>query len=206
MNQLARPLALVTALALFGALGLAGCAPIEGTPRPIEDGPGGEPPDEPAGDGGLTTDVGGECLVGNWRFSQDELQGFYTAIGDASDLDVSIDGTAEIEFTETTYEYRIDFTLSFPLPNAGEASGTASGSVTGAYTATDGVITTVYDESNVTLSAEIAGIPMDLTDLENEIISEHPVNEATYHCEDGAPVINFVIPDGTHPVRLTAIE
>lgn len=208
MNRLARPAAVVPALAVFAAFGLAGCGAIDRAPIPIEEGAGEPVPDESAGrgDDGLTTDVGGACLVGNWQFSQEQLQGFYTAASDASGVDITIDGTAEIEFTETTYEYRIDFTLSFPLPDLGEVSGAASGSVSGDYTAADGVITTVHDESDVTLTADLAGKPIDLSDLENEIISEHPVNEANYHCEDGAPVIDFVIPDGTHPVRLTPIE
>ena len=209
MTQLARPAALLTALALFTALGLAGCAPEE-VPIPIEDGIGGEVPDVPdeddGGDDGLTTDIGGDCLVGTWLVSDSELQGFYTAVGVNSGLELVTDGTLELTFTESSYVYVADFVFGFVLPGgAGEASGDTTGSVSGDYTVTDGVITTVHDESNLTLDAEINGMPMDLSDMENELVSEHPINSVSYHCEGGAPVINFVVPGGTHPVRLEAL-
>lgn len=192
-----RPLAFA-ALGLLAGAALAGCT--AGTPTDTAD-PATD--DEAVTEEALTTTSGGACLVGDWVISESELQGFYDAVGAESDLAITVTGTTSLDFTETTYEYLPAFGIAMDISGT-EATGDVTGSVRGDYTVEDGVITTVNDVSDISLQIVAMGVPMDASAIGNEIISSHPINAVSYHCEDGEPVIDFITASSTHPVRLTA--
>jgi len=191
-----RPAALLTALALAGVLALTGCAPGGGPaeePIPTE-------PDGGEGDG-LTTEIGGPCLIGDWTIDESEMRSFYEAVGEASGMEIGVTGSTRLEIDESSYQWLPVYTISFPAGGS-EVSGDVSGSIRGDYTVAEGVITTVNDVSDIEAEVTVGGIPFDASGIIEGILSDHPINSASYHCEEGAPVIDFPIPGGTHPVRL----
>lgn len=194
----ARRFTAFAALGLFAAVALAGCSTPGGAPEADSDEPTAEAPDE-----GLTTDAGGDCLVGDWVITQEEMQGFYDAIGGESDVAITVEGSTSLDFTTSSYEYLPAFGIRMDVSGI-EATGDVTGSVRGDYSVEGDVITTVNDVSDIALQVTAMGVPIDASAIGNEIISSHPINSVTYHCEDGEPVIDFITASSTHAVRLTA--
>lgn len=192
----ARRTSTLAAMSLLAASALLGCT----TPGPVEPSAESDPaPDEP-----ITTEVGGDCLVGDWVISEDQLNAFYAQVsGESEGLSMSVEGNTALNFTETTYEYLPAFTLVLDM-GATSGSGDVTGSVRGDYTASAGVLTTENDVSDLDMQLTIGGMPFDGSDLGNEIIASQPVNDVTYHCEAGAPVIDFKTATSTIPLTLTA--
>lgn len=183
-------------LAAFGVSTLVGC----GAP-----GAGEAPVAGPGVDDETTTESGGDCLVGDWVIPQDQLNAFYDQVAaeSGSGLSFDVEGDTALIFTETTYEYRPQFTLALDL--AGTAgSGAVTGSVRGDYTASEGILTTENDVSDLSMQIEVGGVAMDGSELGNSIIASQPINDVTYRCEEGAPIIDFMTVSSTIPITLRA--
>ena len=192
----ARRISTLAAVTLLAASALLGCT----APGPAEPSAESDPaPDEP-----ITTEVGGDCLVGDWVISEDQLNAFYAQVSAESEgVTMSVEGNTALNFTETTYEYLPVFTLFLDMAGT-SGSGDVTGSVRGDYTASEGVLTTENDVSALDMQLTIDGMPFDGSDLGNEIIASQPINDVTYRCEAGAPVIDFKTATSTIPLTLTA--
>ena len=92
-----RPTAL-PALGLLAALALAGCT-TGGTDDEAPSSAGGSPEEST----GLTTDSGGDCLVGEWIIPEDQLQAFYGQVAAESGLTMTVAGDTALDFTATGY-------------------------------------------------------------------------------------------------------
>lgn len=195
----ARRTAAFAALGLAAATVLGGCT--TGTDEP--DAAGGDTEVEEPADEGLTTDLGGECLVGDWIITEEEMQAYYAQLAAENGFDIVVSGSTSLDFTADRYEYVPDFTIEMTVSGQ-EATGSATGSVQGDYSVADGVITTENDVAAIVMPITVNGVEMDGSDLGNEMISSQPINSVTYHCEAGEPVIDFITSSGTHPVALTA--
>lgn len=195
----ARRTAAFAALGLAAATVLGGCT--TGTDEP--DAASGDTEVEEPADEGLTTDLGGECLVGDWIITEEEMQGFYSQLAAENGFDIVVSGSTSLDFTADRYEYVPDFTIEMTVSGQ-EATGSATGSVQGDYSVADGVITTENDVAAIVMPITVNGVEMDASDIGNGVISSHPINSVTYHCEAGAPVIDFITSSSTHPVALTA--
>lgn len=186
--------------AAFAALGLAGV--LAGCTTAADPaGPETAVPEESTG--GETTDVGGDCLVGDWIISEDQLQGYYDQLGTETDVDITVTGYTALDFTADSYEYRPQFGIELDISGVA-ATAQATGSVRGLYSTADGVITTENDVSDIALPVTVDGVAMDGSEFGNELISSQPINSTTYHCEAGAPVIDFLTTSGTYPMALSA--
>ncbi len=185
----------LAAVALLSGFALLGCtAPT--TVAPTEDVP-------TTGDA-ITTDSGGDCLVGEWIIPEDQLNAFYAQISAESEgVSMSAEGDSALIFTETTYEYRPDFKLILDLGGT-TGRGDVTGSVLGNYTAADGLLTTENDVSDLDMQLVIDGMPIDANDIGNAAVESEPIHDVTYHCEAGAPVIDFKTVDSTIALTLVA--
>lgn len=191
----ARRTASLAALAAFSSLVLLGCSAPAPAEPPADD-PDVETPDAASGD---------DCLVGDWVIAEDQMDAFYGQIAAESGngLAFDVEGDTALTFTETTYEYLPRFSLVLEI--AGQSGrGDVTGSVRGDYTAADGVLTTENDTSDLALQVEVGGVSMDGSELGNSIIASQPINDVTYTCVSGAPVIDFKTVDSTIPITLTA--
>lgn len=191
----ARRTSTLAVLAGLLPLVLIGCSAPAPAEAPTGDDPGVETPDPTSGD----------CLVGEWIIAEDQLAAFYDQVSAESGNGIAFDveGDTALTFTETTYEYLPRFSLVLDL--AGQrGSGEVTGSVRGDYTAAEGVLTTENDVSDLALQIEVGGVAMDGSDLGNAIIASQPINDVTYTCVSGAPVIDFKTVDSTIPITLTA--
>ncbi len=151
--------------------------------------------------------VGADCLIGDWKITDGELNSYYDALTASVDAagSFSMDTTGEVllSFTETTYEYVGDFDLTLTV--AGQSgTGAASGTVDGAWTAEDGVLQTELGSSNLNIIVTVAGQTFDGSDLGNGFVQSDPLNNAPYSCD--GPTIMFqagVTEDVRHPLVLT---
>ena len=193
----ARRTSTLAALAVLSSMVLLGCSAPGPAETSAEDDPGtAETPDATSG---------GDCLVGDWLIAEDQLDAFYGQIAAESGngLAFDVEGDTALTFTDTTYEYLPRFSLVLDL--AGQSGrGDVTGSVRGDYTAADGVLTTENDVSDLALQVEVGGVSMDGSELGNAIIASQPINDVTYRCEAGAPVIDFKTGSSTIPLTLTA--
>jgi hypothetical protein len=193
----ARRTTALAGVALFSAALLLGCT----APAPAESPESGDSPAEEA----PTTETGGDCLVGNWTIGQDQLNAFYDQVAAESGegLSFDVEGDTALNFTATTYEYLPRFSLVLDMAGT-SGRGDVTGSVRGDYTAADGILTTENDTSDLNLQVDVGGVTMDGSELGNEIIASQPINDVTYRCEAGAPVIDFKTGSSTIPLTLTA--
>lgn len=186
------------------ALALIGCA-TAGTPAS----PGASGSPEGGGEATPNAEVvetePGECLIGSWYISEDEMQGFYDAIDTPAAFEV--EGGTGLAFTADSYEYTPDFTLNMTIAGT-EAAGTLVGSITGNYTSDGEQITTTNDASDISMTISTMGTTQDAGAAFNKFLGISPINTAPYHCEDGAPVIMFGTGDDKPRVamRLVAAE
>lgn len=184
-------------IAIASLAALAGCAPEPSpTPSRTPASPSAAPPTE-------APDA--SCLVGDWRISQEQLQGFYDAVAANSDgLSFTIEGGSGLSFTETNYTYTPDYSLLIDVAGM-PGEGDLSGSIEGEYTVDDGVITTVHDESDVEFIVTVNGTTSDGTELFGSLLSGAPINDAPFSCAAEGPVIEFSTGGETRvPVQLTA--
>lgn len=149
--------------------------------------------------------TGPECLIGDWYIAEDQMQGFYGAVSGTNEgLNISVEGGTGLSFTESAYTYTPDFTILLEVVGS-EGVGSITGAVSGDYEATESVITTSHDESNIAVTVSVGGVSVDGTDLTQGFISSAPINSAPYECGADGPIIQFATGEGnpTVPMQLT---
>ena len=195
-------LALTAAAAV---LALAGCSTSGGTDAEGD-------PDASASDGATEPDAVVDptdpaCLVGDWRITQAEMQGFYDAVTaqtDGGGVEFTILGDTGLSFTTDQYEYTPSFTLELLFADVSGQSVT-TGSIGGGWTADAGIITTTLGFNNLATQVTIDGTPVESDELIAGIIASDPINAVPFDCSDpGAPVLQFDTGSGARtPVALT---
>jgi hypothetical protein len=194
-----------TALAAATLILLSGCA--SGTPTSAGSA-------SPGASVGETDDAateeeatlsGPDCLIGDWYIENDQMQGFYDALAEASGspVDFNITGGTGLSFTGTEYTYTPEFELTLSLSGI-DGSGAITGQVTGDYEATESTITTAHEESNVELIIVVGGVTQDGAGLFGDILRSAPINSAPYECSPEGPIIDFETSGDRHSVQLTA--
>ena len=163
------------------------------------------PPTEPADTEPPPAPAAGNCLVGEWVVSQEEMNAFYDVVETSTDgLSMEIVGEAALHFTETEYVWLPNYELRLVVAGM-EGTGVAGGSIAGTYTTDGEIVTTTVTASEMTMRLEIGGTVMDSSAIGNDFITSAPISDAPYSCDTGVPVIGFETGDGTprHPVTLT---
>jgi hypothetical protein len=169
-----------------------------GTDAPAESDP--PPTDPPA------TDDAGECLVGNWVVTEEQMDAYYAGLMSTMEAPLALDtvGSAPLSFAaDGTYAWAPAFTLVVDI--AGQSgTGDVGGTVTGEWTAVDGVVTTFSDVEALTVSIAVNGVTFGGDDLANGLLNTSPVNGVTYSCDGPTPVLDFQTadPEVTVPVTL----
>jgi hypothetical protein len=187
----------ITLLATAGAaLALAGCAT-----EPTSDGSASTAPT--AETEVETPATGPECLVGDWRIEQDQMQAFYDAVSAGSGgASFTIEGGTGLGFDGSAYRYTPDFELVLDFAGV-SGRGVITGSIAGDYTADDGTIVTSHEVSDVSLTVDVGGVVTDGSELFGEILSSAPINSAPYECTAEGPLIQFDTGYGRVPIQLT---
>lgn len=152
-------------------------------------------------------DASGDCLVGAWVVTDEQMNAFYDGLMTTVDAPIGIvaTGSAALTFDDDgTYTWAPDFDLAVDV--AGTAgTGVATGSITGSWTVADGVVTASSARNELELSITIGGTTITGSDLANGMLNSSPVSDVTYSCASDAPVLDFATadPDVTVPVILT---
>lgn len=153
------------------------------------------------------------CLVGSWVITEEEMNAYYEVLaanlGPADlDLDLGFDmdivGEVTLDLDGSDYEYVADFDVFLAVAGL-EGEGTSSGSVSGTYTADGGVIATETVSSDLTVTIDVGGMPMDGGDLSNGLLTDLPISGGPYGCD--GPTLSFQAgfdPSIRHDVVLTA--
>ena len=157
-------------------------------------------PDAPAPDAG-------ECLVGDWVVTEEQMDAFYSGLMSTLEAPLTIDtvGSAPLSFAaDGTYEWAPGFTLTVEVAGA-SGTGEVAGTITGNWTATEGVVTTSSDLNALVVSIRVNGVAFEGADLANGLLNSTPINGVTYSCDGPAPVLDFQTsdPSVTVPVTLT---
>lgn len=172
-----------------------------------------EPPTDIAvGDSDASTSTApapdaGECLVGDWVVTEEQMDAFYSGLMSTLEAPLTIDtvGSAPLSFAaDGTYEWAPGFTLTVEVAGA-TGSGEVGGAITGNWTAAEGVVTTSSDLNALVVSITVNGVVFDGADLANGLLNSTPINGVTYSCDGPAPVLDFKTadPSVTVPVTLT---
>lgn len=165
--------------------------------------------DPPATDPPVTDAVAadaGECLVGDWIVTEEQMDAYYAGLMGTMEAPLSLDtvGSAPLSFAaDGTYLWAPAFALVVEV--AGQSgTGDVAGTITGNWTAADGVVTTSSDVEALTVSIAVNGITFEGDDLANGLLNTSPVNGVTYSCDGPTPVLDFQTadPDVTVPVTL----
>jgi len=173
------------------------------TDAPVEtDPPATDPPppvtQAPAGDEG-------ECLVGDWVVTEDQMNAFYGALMSTLEAPIGIDaaGSAPLSFAvDGTYRWAPDFALTVEV--AGQrGTGVTGGTITGNWTAVDGVVTTASDINALAVAIDVNGVTFGGDDLVNGLLNSSPVNGVTYSCDGPTPVLDFKTGDPAVTVPIT---
>jgi hypothetical protein len=146
------------------------------------------------------------CLVGDWRITQAEMQGFYdAATGSSEGFTITIEGDTGLSFTVDQYRYTPSFTLILDVSGL-RGEGVTTGSLGGSYAADGGLITTTLGDNNLATTITINGAAQDASGLVGSIIASDPINQAPFDCSDPqSPVLQFEVGEGVRtPVALTA--
>jgi hypothetical protein len=149
----------------------------------------------------------GECLVGDWVVTEEQMDGFYSGLMSTLEAPLTIDtaGSAPLSFAaDGTYEWAPGLTLTVEVAGA-SGTGGVGGTITGNWTATEGVVTTSSDLNALVVSITVNGVVFDGADLANGLLNSTPINGVTYSCEGPTPVLDFKTadPSVTVPVTLT---
>ncbi|MBH0117239.1 hypothetical protein I6E52_10315 [Salinibacterium sp. NG253] len=191
----------VAALSLLSLGLLSACTPPDEEPAATDAAVDASAPEE-AEEEAVT---GPECLIGDWYIAEDQMQGFYSAVSGSNDgLDISVEGGTGLAFTDATYTYTPDFEILLQVAGA-EGTGEITGGISGDYSATDSVITTSQEVSDIAVTVTVSGVTVDGTDLTNSFLADAPINSAPYECGDDGPIIHFSTGEGnpTVPMQLT---
>ena len=194
----------VLAVTAVTVLALAGCSTGE-APEPETDPSALASDATPDPDAPVADPLDPECLIGDWRISQAEMQSFYDAVsGTTEGLTLTIEGDTGLSFTADQYRYTPSFTLVLDIAGVlGE--GVTTGSLGGGYTASAGVITTTVGDNDLQTIVTINGATQDASGTLGSIIASDPINQAPFDCTDPAsPVLQFETGTGGRtPVALT---
>jgi hypothetical protein len=149
----------------------------------------------------------GECLVGNWVVTEQQMDAFYAGLMSTLEAPLTIDtvGSAPLSFAaDGTYTWAPGFALTVEVAGA-TGTGDVSGTINGKWADVDGVVTTFSDLNALVVSIEVNGVTFDGADLANGLLNSSPVNGVTYSCAGPAPVLDFKTadPSVTVPVTLT---
>ena len=149
----------------------------------------------------------GDCLVGDWVVTQDEMNGYYDSLMSTMDAPLTIDvvGSAPLSFAaDGTYGWAPDFALAVEIMGQ-RGTGDTGGTINGNWTADDGVVTTASDVNALTVSISVGGVTMAGDDFANGLLNSSPINGVTYSCDGPTPVLDFMTGDDavTVPVTLT---
>lgn len=145
------------------------------------------------------------CLIGDWRITQEALQGFYDGLSATVDgLAFTVEGDTGLSFTADAYAYTPAFTLLLEIASV-QGQGVTSGSISGDWSATEGVITTTVRDNSLTTIVTVAGVTQDASSELGSIIASDPISNAPFDCSDpSAPVLQFEVGSGARtPVPLT---
>lgn len=150
----------------------------------------------------------GECLVGDWIVTQEQMNGFYDGLMSTVDAPIGIDATGQAGLffrADGTYGWAPDFDLVVDVSGQGGV-GRTGGSIAGTWSASSGMVTTANDVNAIELSITVNGITFEGSDLANGILTSSPVSGVRYSCAGPTPVIDFKTadPSVTVPVVLTA--
>jgi hypothetical protein len=149
----------------------------------------------------------GECLVGDWVVTEEQMDAYYSGMMSTLEAPLTIDtaGSAPLSFAaDGTYEWAPEFTLTVEVAGA-SGTGEVGGTITGNWTATEGVVTTSSDLNALVVSITVNGVVFDGADLANGLLNSTPINGVTYSCDGPTPVLDFKTadPSVTVPVTLT---
>lgn len=155
-----------------------------------------------AGSGGGDDD--GSCIEGDWSISDEELDGYYAALGAASGVPMSAKGSTQIRFMDFQFVYDAVFELEMDiegLPTVADANGVATGS----YIVADGIISTEVLANSLSIIVDVGGFEIDAGEFGNDLLTSFPINDTPYSCD--GPTIFFKTSDTErHPVVLTPYE
>jgi hypothetical protein len=167
------------------------------TDAPVETEP---PPTDPP-----VTDAAGECLVGDWVVTEEQMDAYYAGVMSTMEAPLSLDtvGSAPLSFAaDGTYAWAPAFSLVVEI--AGQSgTGDVGGTITGNWTAADGVVTTSSDVEALTVSIAVNGVVFAGDDLANGLLNTSPVNGVTYSCDGPTPVLDFQTADPAVTVPVT---
>lgn len=151
--------------------------------------------------------VNGDCLVGDWVVTEDEMNSFYSGLMATLDAPLLIEatGSAPLSFrADGTYGWAPDFVLTVEV--AGQrGEGVTGGTITGNWAVADGVITTASEVNALEVAVTVGGATVSGDDLTNGLLDASPVNGVTYSCDGPSPVLDFKTadPDVTVPITLS---
>ena len=151
----------------------------------------------------------GECLVGDWVVTEDQMNAFYNGLMSTLEAPISIvaAGSAPLSFAaDGTYRWAPDFALTVEV--AGQrGTGVTGGAITGDWSAAGGVVTTSSDINALAVAIEVNGVTFGGDDLVNGLLNSSPVNGVTYSCDGPTPVLDFQTGDPavTVPVTLAPV-
>lgn len=152
-------------------------------------------------------DDGGDCLVGSWVVTAEQMNAYYAGLMTTVDAPITITATGQAGLVfeaNGTYAWAPDLDLVVDVVGA-PGVGETSGSVTGSWTAADATLVTASDVNELQLSITVNGTTFNGSDLANGLLSQSPVSGVTYSCAGPTPVIDFKTadPEVTVPVTLT---
>lgn len=147
----------------------------------------------------------GECLVGDWVVTEDQMNAFYDGLMSTLEAPIGIDasGSAPLSFAaDGTYRWAPDFALTVEV--AGQrGTGVTGGTITGDWSAAGGVVTTSSDINALAVAIEVNGVTFGGDDLVNGLLNSSPVNGVTYSCDGPTPVLDFQTGDPAVTVPIT---
>lgn len=149
----------------------------------------------------------GECLVGEWVLTDDQMNAFYAGVMTTVDAPIGItaSGFAGLTFAaDGTYSWAPAFDLTVDVAGT-SGTGTTTGSITGNWSATDGVVTTASDVNALDVSITVAGTTISGSDLANGMLNSSPINGVTYSCAGSSPVLDFQTADPAVTVPITLV-
>lgn len=159
-----------------------------------------EETDEPPSDG----DIGdGSCIEGDWTVTEEQLNGYYAALGAATGVPMSASGEARLRFIDLQFAYDAVFDLEMDL--GGEvATARSDGVAIGSYVFEDGIISTELAANSIEVLVNVGGFEIDAGEFGNDLLSSFPINDSAYNCD--GPTIFFETSAAPHPVELTPYE
>jgi hypothetical protein len=133
----------------------------------------------------VAADSGAGCLVGDWVVTDADLADYFDTVSINAAFD-SIDATGEIRisFTENSYEWTTDYTLTLQLGDE-TYEAIQTGAARGTYTEA-GVLTGTIDDDSRSGSIEQGGEPVreeDVGDRFVDINPARPMDSMPFSCD-----------------------